>query len=242
MQKVIRFENILFIDIETVPQEYKMNGMSDHAKSLFAKKSRIDLMEEGSSDALLEAHDARGGIWAEFGKIICISVGFITERSTTKQLYVKSFHHDDEETLLKQFRTLLEDKYDSPYAVLCAHNGKEFDFPYLCRRFLINGLELPKALQIAGKKPWEIPHIDTMEMWKFGDYKAYTSLELLCHVFNIPTPKNDIGGADVARVYYEESDLVRIAEYCNNDVVALAQVYLRLNGLSLVEEGEIFFK
>ncbi len=246
MQKRISFESLLFLDIETVPQTYKVEDMDDYTKYLFAKKSRVfvdkDISESEYLESLQFAYNEKGGIFAEFGKVICISVGFITERSGIKQLFVKSFKHDDEETLLKQFKSLLEDKYNSPYSVLCAHNGKEFDFPYLCRRFLINGIELPNILQISGKKPWEIPHIDTMELWKFGDYKAYTSLELLCHVFNIPTSKDDINGADVARVYYEESGLDRIANYCSKDVVALAQLYLRLNAYSLVDEGEIFFK
>lgn len=244
MQKTIRFENILFLDIETVPQTYQVGEMDDATKMLFAKKSRLDPTDILFEDALQQAHADRGGIWAEFGKIVCISVGFISERNGYKQLHVKAFKHDDEETLLKQFKSLLDDRYNLPSAVLCAHNGKEFDFPYLCRRFLINGLDLPLVLQISGKKPWEIQHIDTMEMWKFGDYKAYTSLELLCHVFNIPTSKDDISGADVARVYYEEQPdgLERIAHYCNKDVVALAQLYLKLNGQPLVDEGEIFFK
>lgn len=242
MQQKISFENILFLDIETVPQVYKPEELSAHEQYLFAKKSKVDLSAEDGEEQLKQAFQNRGGIFAEFGKIICISVGFISSRSGTKQLFVKAFHHDDEETLLKQFRTLLEDKFNSPYHVLCAHNGKEFDFPYLCRRFLINGLTLPNILQISGKKPWEINHIDTMELWKFGDYKAYTSLELLCHVFNIPSSKNDISGADVARVYYEEGDLQRIAEYCNQDVVALTQLYLKLNVEPLIDEGEVFFK
>jgi len=127
------------------------------------------------------------------------------------------------------------------YAILCGHNAKEFDFPYICRRLLINGMKLPNVLDIAGKKPWEISHLDTLELWKFGDYKAFTSLALLCHVFQIPTPKDDISGADVARVYYEEQDLERIKVYCEKDVVALIQLFLRMRGNSLVDEGSIHF-
>ncbi len=242
MQKGISFEKILFLDIETVPQVYPAHALEEYEKYLFAKKTRVDLSSPDGEEQFELAFQQRGGIFAEFGKIVCISVGFIKERSGDKQLYIKSFHHDDEETLLRQFKTLLEDSFNSPYHVLCAHNGKEFDFPYLCRRFLVNGMELPSILQIAGKKPWEINHIDTMELWKFGDYKAFTSLELLCHIFHIPTPKDDISGADVARVYYEEKGLDRIAEYCNKDVIALVQLYLRMNGRSLIDEGEIFIK
>ena len=152
---------------------------------------------------------------------------------------IKSFFHDDEETLLNQFKKMLEDHFSSPNHLLCGHNAKEFDFPYICRRMLINGIKIPSILNLSGKKPWEINHIDTMELWKFGDYKAYTSLALLCHVFKIPTPKDDISGADVARVYYEENDLQRIAKYCEKDVVALIQLYLKITGNSLVDESNI---
>ena len=141
--------------------------------------------------------------------------------------------------MLTQFKKVLDDHYNTQFHVVCGHNAKEFDFPYICRRMLINGIKLPRILDIAGKKPWEINHLDTMELWKFGDFKAYTSLALLCHVFNIPTPKDDISGADVARVYYEEKDLERIKVYCEKDVVALIQLSLRMRGDGLVEEAEI---
>jgi DNA polymerase elongation subunit (family B) len=184
-------------------------------------------------------YNEKGGILAEFGKIICISVGMVRDASTGKTIRLKSFAHDDEETLLKQFKQLLEDHYNTPYHVICGHNSKEFDIPYICRRMLINGIPLPGILDIAGKKPWEVNHLDTLELWKFGDYKAFTSLALLCHVFHIPTPKDDISGADVARVYYEENDLKRIRVYCEKDVVALIQLFLRLQGEPLVDEFNI---
>jgi DNA polymerase elongation subunit (family B) len=163
----------------------------------------------------------------------------VHETRTGNEIRMKSFYHDDEETLLKQFVNLLEN--NPKYAILCGHNAKEFDFPYICRRLLINGMKLPSVLDIAGKKPWEIGHLDTLELWKFGDYKAFTSLALLCHVFQIPTPKDDISGADVARVYYEEQDLERIKVYCEKDVVALIQLFLRMRGNSLIDEASIHF-
>ena len=156
-----------------------------------------------------------------------------------RSIRLKSFYHDDEKTLLIQFKKLLEEHYNAPFHILCGHNAKEFDFPYLCRRMLINGVSLPNILNISGKKPWEIKHLDTMELWKFGDFKAYTSLALLCHVFEIPTPKDDISGADVARVYYEENDLERIARYCEKDVAALIQLFLRMKGEELVADANI---
>ena len=238
MLKKTPLEKVLFLDIETVPQTYQFPDLDEEGKYLFESKTRFMQNDEKSFEQL---YHERAGIYAEFGKIVCISVGFVRETSTGKQIRMKSFYHDDEETLLNQFKRLLEEHYNTPYHILCGHNAKEFDFPFICRRMLINGIELPAILDIAGKKPWEINHLDTMELWKFGDYKAYTSLALLCHVFKIPTPKNDISGADVARVYFEENDLERIKVYCEKDVVALIQLFLRMRGENLVDEAEIQF-
>ena len=229
-------DRVLFLDIETVPQTYQFPDLEETPRKLFEAKTRFVQNDEKSFEDL---YNDRGGIYAEFGKIICISVGFVHETRTGNEIRMKSFYHDDEETLLKQFVSLLEN--NPKYSILCGHNAKEFDFPYICRRLLINGMKLPTVLDIAGKKPWEISHLDTLELWKFGDYKAFTSLALLCHVFQIPTPKDDISGADVARVYYEENDLERIKVYCEKDVVALIQLFLRMKGNPLVEEGEIHF-
>lgn len=236
MLEKVPLDKILFLDIETVPQHPTFADMSPETQKLFDLKTRFIQKDEGPEKVF-----DRAGIYAEFGKIICISVGFVRETRTGKQIRLKSYYHDDEETLLKKFIGLLEEHYNSPYHLLCGHNAKEFDFPFICRRLLIHGIRLPKILDIAGKKPWEIAHLDTMELWKFGDYKAYTSLALLCHVFNIPTPKDDISGADVARVYYEENDLERIKVYCEKDVVALIQLFMRMRGDSLVAEDGIFY-
>lgn len=238
MLNKIQLDKVLFLDIETVPQTYQYNDVDEVSKGLFESKTRFMVKEDKSYN---EIYEERAGIYAEFGKIVCISVGFVHETSQGSQIRMKSFYHDDEETLLKQFKTLLENNYNTPYHILCGHNAKEFDFPYICRRMLINGIELPQILDIAGKKPWEINHLDTMELWKFGDFKAYTSLALLCHVFKIPTPKDDISGADVARVYFEEKDLERIKVYCEKDVVALIQLFLKMKGDALVDESEIHY-
>lgn len=238
MLEKVSLEKVLFLDIETVPQTYQFPDLEEDAKHLFELKTRFQQNEEKSFEQL---YNEKASIFSEFGKIVCISVGFVRETTTGKQLRMKSFYHDDEETLLNQFKTLLDEHYNTPYHILCGHNAKEFDFPYICRRMLINGIKLPATLDIAGRKPWEISHLDTMELWKFGDYKAYTSLALLCHVFKIPTPKDDISGADVARVYYEENDLERIKVYCEKDVVALVQLFLRMRGDALIDDGEIQF-
>lgn len=238
MLEKVTLEKVLFLDIETVPQTYQYPDLDEEGKHLFEMKTRFMQNDEKSYEQL---YNERGGIYAEFGKIVCISVGFVRDTSTGRQIRMKSYYHDDEETLLKQFKGLLEEHYNTPYHILCGHNAKEFDFPYICRRMLINGIKLPPILDIAGKKPWEISHLDTLELWKFGDYKAFTSLALLCHVFHIPTPKDDISGADVARVYYEEKDLERIKVYCEKDVLALIQLFLRMRGDALVDEGDVQF-
>lgn len=236
MSQQTPLDKILFLDIETVPQTYQYEQLDEKTKELFNAKNRFLQTEVKSFEML---YNEKGGILSEFGKIICISIGMIHTTTLGKSMRLKSFAHDDEETLLTQFKKLLEDHYHTDKHLLCGHNAKEFDFPYICRRMLINGIKLPSVLDIGGKKPWEIKHIDTMEMWKFGDYKAYTSLSLLCHVFKIPTPKDDITGADVARVYYEENDLDRIRIYCEKDVIALIQLYLKMNGEALITDGNI---
>lgn len=233
MREKTTLDKILFLDIETVPQTYQFKDLEENVQSLFEAKTRFMQSEEKSYEQL---YAERAGIYAEFGKIVCISVGFVNDQRIGKQITIKSFVHDDEQTLLSKFAKYIS---DDDFYLLCGHNAKEFDFPYICRRMLINGLPLPRMLDIAGKKPWEIAHIDTMELWKFGDYKAYTSLALLCHVFGIPTSKDDISGVDVARVYYEEENVDRIMQYCEKDVVALIQLYLRMHGEPMVEEGEI---
>jgi predicted PolB exonuclease-like 3'-5' exonuclease len=233
MLKDLKLERVLFLDIETVPQTYIYQDLDEKTKELFNHKTRFSQNEEKSFEAL---YNERGSILSEFGKIICISIGLVTKDSLgARKIRLKSFAHDDEETLLLQFKKLLDERE----YILCGHNSKEFDIPYICRRMLINGISLPSVLDIAGKKPWEINHLDTLELWKFGDYKAFTSLALLCHVFNIPTPKDDISGADVARVYYEEKDLKRIRVYCEKDVIALIQLLMRMKGDSLIPEENI---
>lgn len=217
----IPLEKILFLDIETVPKSGNWNDLEETEQKLWDKKTKIQRKDDFSAE---EFYSERGGIMAEFGKIICISVGMLEKNETLK---IKSFSGDDEKTLLQEFGEL----FNSPRlrdVILCAHNGKEFDFPWIARRFLINGMLPPFPFQMFGKKPWEIPHLDTMELWKFGDYKSFVSLELLAHVFGIPTPKDDIDGSMVSSIYYIEKDLPRIVRYCEKDVLTLANVFRRM--------------
>jgi DNA polymerase elongation subunit (family B) len=228
---------VLFLDIETVPQQYRWEDLEPRSAKLFSDKTRSEQERSGRSAA--EVYGDKGGILAEFGKIICIGVGAIRKDGERQVLRVTSYHGDDERELLLRFVELLNSHYNTDEHWLCGHNGKEFDFPWIARRCVVHGITLPQLLDIAGRKPWEVGHLDTMQLWSFGDRKAYTSLALLTHILGIPTPKDDISGADVARVYWEDKDVERIAAYCRKDVVATAQLYLRLTGRALIPETDI---
>ncbi|MCC6599273.1 MAG: 3'-5' exonuclease [Crocinitomicaceae bacterium] len=229
-------EAVLFIDIETVPQAASFNELDEEYQQLWIEKSRF--FREKDSIDIPESY-FQAGIYAEFGKVICVSAGYLSQRAGSRIFRCTSFFGDDEKELLTGFAGLLESHYNHPFRILCAHNGREFDLPYLSRRMLVNGIPLPRMLDLAGKKPWEIPHIDTMELWKFGDYKHYTSLKLLAKIMGIPTPKDDIDGSMVRQVYYEENDLNRIENYCRKDVLAVAQVFLKYRGEELLHEEEV---
>lgn len=230
----LNLEKILFLDIETVPMVQEYDQLPENFKKLWDRKAEFLKREENdTSDKLF----GRAGIYAEFGKIICISVGFVKNR----EFRIKSYYGDDELILLKEFADLLNTYYKGQGNLLCAHNGKEFDYPYIARRMLINGLKLPDIINIAGKKPWEVAHLDTMELWKFGDYKNYTSLELLASIFGIETPKDDIDGSMVAEVYYNEKNLDRIVKYCQRDTLTVAQLLLCYLGKPKIKDEDIIF-
>ena len=239
----IKADKILFLDIETVPQTRNLSDMSEDMILLWSEKFNIlqKRMPDryGEDCTAAQSFEREAGIYAEFGKIVCISVGILTNKNGTTIFHIKSFCGHDEKVLLEEFSAMLTRFMTTPYHQICGHNIKEFDIPYIARRMLINGLPLPEVLQIAGKKPWEVKFIDTLELWRFGDYKNYTSLKLLATIFNIPTPKDDIDGSEVAGVYYQENDVERIATYCQNDVVATARLYLKFVGLPLFGETDI---
>jgi len=236
MLKNIDYSKILFFDIETVPNVYNYNELDKQGQDLWDKKTKfLQKRDEMSADEIYN----QAGIYAEFGKVICISLGLVVQKNGENQIRLKSIAGKDEKKLLKEFINILDTYYNTNEYIFCAHNGKEFDIPFLSRRILINELKLPGILNIAGKKPWEIRHLDTMELWKFGDYKHYTSLELLSYIFKIPTPKNDIDGSQVAFVYYEEDNLERIIKYCEKDVIATIQLFRKYQGHSLIENDFI---
>jgi len=230
----VRPEDILFLDIETVPlvSTYKMLDLASQVH--WDKKSKQFRNESQSAEDVFE----RAGIYAEFGKIICISVGLIKEKEPFS-FRLKSFFGDDEKALLLEFSSMLNKFSKNREALLCAHNGKEFDYPYIARRMIINRMIIPEILDNAGRKPWEVKLLDTLDLWKFGDYKSYTSLDLLTTTLNIPTPKDDIDGSMVAGIYYKEHDIRRIARYCEKDVLAVARVLMRFMNLPEIEEDKI---
>ncbi|GAA4738988.1 3'-5' exonuclease [Flavisolibacter ginsenosidimutans] len=236
----MNFNNILFLDIETVSQEESYHQLDSEWKDLWNHKTR-SLTKNPETDTP-ELLYPRAAIYAEFGKIICVSCGCIQGTGEEKKLVIKSYSGDDEKKLLKDFANMLQGWSGQADKFLCAHNGKEFDYPYLCRRMIVNGVEIPEALKISGRKPWEVRHLDTLELWKFGDFKSYTSLKLLAKVLGVPSPKDDIDGSMVNEVYYVQKDLERIVEYCQKDVITLAQILLRFHCETLVKPANIEIK
>ncbi len=233
MLSSLNLECILFLDIETVPAFPTYSDVPDDWKKLWDKKSSVISKDENDTPETLYG---RAGIYAEFGKIICISVGFLKTVDGKEQFRIKSFYGHDEKQVLLSFAELLNKHYCGADHRLCGHNGKEFDFPWIARRMMIHGIKIPALLNTSGKKPWEVNHLDTMEMWKFGDFKNHTSLNLLAALFGVPTPKDDIDGSMVHKVYYEEKNLERIVTYCQKDVLTVVQILKKFRGENLIPE------
>ena len=234
----VKIKNILFLDIETVPCFQNFKDLDVTFQTLWAEKTAWQRKEEYTP---AEFYKLKAGVMAEFAKIICISVGYLFIDNGENHFRIKSFYGDDEKQIITDFNKLLNTQFNKKQHQLCAHNGKEFDFPFIARRTLINGLKLPALLDIASKKPWEVNHLDTMELWKFGDYKHYTSIKLLAALFNIPTPKDDIDGSQVAGVYWIDKDIERIKKYCQKDTLTVAQLLLKYKGEDLISENNIEF-
>lgn len=230
----LNLEQLLFIDIETVPDTEVFEDLDPEMQQLWDEKTRFKRLEGETPAEFYE----KAGIWAEFGRIICISAGHFSFRGNKRSFRTTSYF-GEEKQLLQQFKNLLETHYSGPSKWLCGHNIKEFDLPYICRRMVVHQIPLPDKLQLYGKKPWEIGHIDTLELWKFGDFKNYTSLKLLSKLLGIPSPKEDIDGSMVSKVYYKDQDLDRIVRYCEKDVIATAQLLLRFRTDSLLGPEEI---
>jgi len=238
MLSEIKIKNVLFLDIETVPCSPSFEDLDVTFQNLWTEKTAWQRKDEYTP---AEFYKLKAGVMAEFAKIICISVGYLFVEKNENHFRIKSFYGDDEKQIITDFNELLNSQFSKKQHQLCAHNGKEFDFPFIARRTLINGLKLPALLDIAGEKPWEVNHLDTMELWKFGDYKHYTSIKLLAALFNIPTPKDDIDGSKVAGVYWNDKDLERIKKYCQKDTLTVAQLLLKYKGEELISENNIEF-
>lgn len=246
MLENLNIADVLYLDIETVSGEASYADLNEDFQKLWKLKCRSVLRkydEEITEEEAVETYTDRAGIFAEFGKIVCISVGIMVYDKDTQSynLRLKSFAGDDEKKLLEDFALLVDKFYNNPNKhYLCGHNLKEFDVPYICRRMVIHQLLLPKMLDIGGKKPWETKYLlDTLEQWKFGDYKSYTSLKLLAAVMGFPSPKDDIDGSEVGRVYWEEKDIERIATYCEKDVLAVVQLVLKMKRMPILESEQI---
>lgn len=235
MLETIDLQQVMVLDIETVSQQAAFDDLPEHFQELWAHKVR-NTVEAGQTAADVYPN---AGLYAEFGKIVCISVGVFHQRHGETGFRLKSFTRADERELLVDFANLLRRQPAS--LMLCGHNAKAFDFPYLCKRMIINGLPLPAQLDISGKKPWEIPHLDTMELWRFGDFRSYVSLNLMAAALGIPSPKDDISGEDVYQVYYEENDLERIRVYCEKDVITTAQILRRLRSEPPIAQEDISY-
>lgn len=237
-------KNTLFIDIETVSVTSTFEELNEDMQALWAKKAnkfKIDRSETMTPEMADNFYTEKAGIFAEFAKVACITVGYLSnKKEEPMELRLKSFY-GEERQLLETFNDMLDKHYDRPDEhFICGHNIKEFDIPFLCRRCVVNGLELPKLMNIAGKKPWQIGHLlDTMELWRFGDYKNYTSLALLAGTLGIASPKDDIDGSMVGHVFWHEDDIERIVTYCEKDVVTVAQVVMKFSGNELLEPDQI---
>ena len=233
----LHLENLICIDIETVPAWPDFVTMPDELKELYLKKS-TRLKQEGETEE--EQFFNHAGIYAEFGKVICIVLGIFRKEKNGYVFRMKTISGDDERNVLMEFSELLGKHYNTADRFqFCGHNIREFDIPYLSRRYLVNRLPLPALLDISGKKPWEVNMIDTLQLWRFGDVKHYTSLKLLALILGIDSPKDDIEGKDVGRVYWKEKDLPRIIQYCRRDVVTVAQLILRFKGMPLLPPDQI---
>jgi 3'-5' exonuclease len=223
--------NVLFLDIETVPITYRYGDLAPSPKELWDKKWAF--RKENDPEELYN----KAGIYAEFSKIVCIGLGYYSY----SDFRVKAIAGDNEAEILNEFIKIVNQFFNKDEHFFCAHNGKEFDYPFLSRRMLVNGISFPKNFQLQGLKPWEVKHLDTMEMWKFGDAKNFTSLNLLAHAFNLPSPKDEMDGSQVAKVYYEEKNIEKIKTYCLKDVITLAKIYQRFTGQTPVKDDEVIF-
>lgn len=231
----IPLSDMLFFDVETVSVERNFEALDEEGRQLWAHKTSYLQAQQGLEPAALYE---RAAIYAEFGKVVCISAGFLHGAGEQLQLRLKSFYGTDEAGLLREFASVVE-QWGKRHAYLCGHNIREFDLPFLCRRMLVNQIPLPPLMDVSGAKPWEVRHLDTLQYWKFGDYKHYSSLRLLAWLFGIPGPKTDMDGSKVGQVYYEQGDVQRIARYCELDVITVVRLMQAMRGVPVLSDAQI---
>lgn len=236
-----KLDNILFLDIETVSEQKRYSELDEDFQRLWNKKAKTLLQRqdlEYSDEAAAALYTEKAAIYSEFSKVVCISVGYLKKEDKDFELRIKSFYGKNEKEVLERFTALIKKHFDDPKKYyISGHNIKEFDVPFLGRRCLVNNVKLPEMFNLVGKKPWESKHlIDTLEMWKFGDYKNYVSLDLLAKILGIPSPKVNMDGSMVGHAFWQEDRLEDIKDYCELDVVTSANVFLRLNGNKVVEK------
>lgn len=233
----IKLDNLLLIDIETVPQHPSFDLLTEDWQHLWEEKTQRSLPDFTSA---AEFYPQRAGVMAEFAKIVCISIGYFTKQVSVLQLRLKSFYGEDEKKLLQEFITTVNqmEAKNNKWS-FAGHNIKEFDIPFICRRLLINGLSIPAYLDFQNMKPWDTNTIDTFQYWRFGDYKNYTSLKLLAAALGVPSPKDDIDGSMVADVFWKEKNIERIATYCQKDVVTTGNIILRFKNMELLKGDDV---
>ena len=235
----VPLENLFLIDIETASEVKNFDLLSDDWKQLWTEKIHKALPENITPE---EYYPLRAGIMAEFAKVVCISFGYFRKMNNVSQLRIKSFYSDNEKDILENFiKTLYHLHAINNKWCFTGHNIKEFDIPFLCRRMIVNNLNIPPFMDFQNMKPWETPVTDTLHLWRFGDYKHYTSLKLLAATLGVVSPKDDIDGSMVGHVYWEEKNLERIAMYCQKDVVTVANVMLRFKNLPLLIPEQIVY-
>lgn len=235
----VPLENLFLMDIETVSSKESFHLLEDHWKELWGEKIKRHLSPDSTPE---EMYPQRAAIFAEFARVICISFGYFKKENEGWELRIKSLYGHNEQRILEEFSATINNlPANKKNWIFTGHNVKEFDIPFLCRRMLANNVSIPKRLNFQNMKPWETPILDTLHLWRFGDYKNYTSLKLLAAVLGVPSPKDDIDGSQVGNVYWKEKDLKRISVYCEKDVLTVGNIMLRFRGLPILNEGQVVF-
>lgn len=232
---------IVFFDLETASEYESLDQLAlnkPKMAELWSKRCEYlrSRFEENKDMTDEQLYEAKAALTPEFARIVCATFGRVTFIGEDPNVIIKSYCSEHEDEVLDGIQKVF-DKFAS--LKFSGHNIKRFDIPMMCKRLLIHGRSLPKGLQIQNLKPWEMPFIDTSEVWSFGAWQeGFVSLELLVTAIGLETPKGDIKGEDVSRVFWQDGDTHRIAEYCQRDVFAGIQALLKLSGLPVVEEFE----